>query len=64
MAGTYIEAFGGYIADVARMWFKRCGDNRVFYFDELTNVSVAPQINTTEINAGWSLFPVAVLPKL
>lgn len=52
MAGTYIEAFGGYIADVARMWFKRCGDNRVFYFDELTNVSVAPQINTTEINAG------------
>lgn len=58
---TYAKPFGGYIADVPRLWFKRC-DGRVFYFDELTQASVTPQINNTEINAGWSLFPVAVLP--
>ena len=58
---TYIPEFQGYIADVPRMWFKRC-DGRVFYFDELTQASVTPQVNYTEINAGWSLFPVAYLP--
>ena len=58
---NYIPEFQGYIADVPRMWFKRC-DGRVFYFDELTNASVTPQVNYTEINAGWSLFPVAYLP--
>ncbi len=34
----------------------------MFYFDELTQASVTPQVNYTEINAGWSLFPVAYLP--
>lgn len=58
---TYVKSFGGYIADVPRLWFKRC-DGRVFYFDEQTQASVTPQINNTEINAGWSLYPVAVLP--
>lgn len=58
---TYIPEFQGYIADVPRMWFKRC-DGRMFYFDELTQASVSPQVNYTEINAGWSLFPVAYLP--
>lgn len=58
---TYAKPFGGYIADVPRLWFKRC-DGRVFYFDELTQASITPQINKTEINAGWSLFPVAFLP--
>ena len=43
------------------MIFKRC-DGRKFYFDELTAATVTPTIQTTEINAGWSLFPVAVLP--
>lgn len=43
------------------MWFKRC-DGRIFYFDELTNATVTPQVNYTEINAGWSLYPVAYLP--
>ena len=28
---------------------------RVFYFDELTAATVTPQVNYTEINAGWSL---------
>lgn len=58
---TYVKEFGGYVADVPRLWFKRC-DGRVFYFDELTQASVSPQVNYTEINAGWSLYPVAYLP--
>jgi type 1 glutamine amidotransferase len=36
MALTYIPAYKGYIADVPRVWFKRCSDGRVFYFDEIT----------------------------
>lgn len=40
---------------------KRC-DGRVFYFDELTAATVTPTINYTEVNAGWSLYPVAYLP--
>ena len=58
---TYIPEFQGYIADVPRMWFKRC-DGRMFYFDELTQASVTPNVQYTEVNAGWSLFPVAYLP--
>ena len=58
---AYVKEFNGYIADVPRIWFKRC-DGRVFYFDEITNATVSPQVNYTEINAGWSLYPVAYLP--
>lgn len=58
---TYVKEFNGYVADVPRLWFKRC-DGRVFYFDELTAATVSPQVNYTEINAGWSLYPVAYLP--
>ena len=43
------------------LFVKRC-DGRIFYFDELTNATVTPQVNYTEINAGWSLYPVAYLP--
>ncbi len=57
----YVADFGGYIADVPHMWFKRC-DGKVFYFDELTQATVSPTINYTEVNAGWSLYPVAYLP--
>lgn len=58
---TYVKAYGGYIADVPRLWFKRC-DGRVFYFDELTQASVTPNPQFTEVNAGWSTVPVAYLP--
>lgn len=58
---TYEKSINGYIADVPRLWFKR-NDGRIFYFDELTQASVTPNIQYTEINAGWSLFPVAYLP--
>ena len=58
---TYVEALKGYVADVPKVIFKRC-DGRKFLFDELTAASVTPQMNPMEINAGWSLFPVAVLP--
>lgn len=58
---TYIDAFKGYITDVPEMWFKRC-DGRIFHFDELTQATVSPSVEYNEVNAGWSLFPVAYLP--
>ena len=58
---TYIPAYKGYIADVPRVWFRRC-DKRIFYFDEITQANVSPQTNYTEVNAGWSQYPVAYLP--
>lgn len=58
---SYVKEFGGYISDVPQLFFKRC-DGHVFHFNELTQASVTPNIQTTEINAGWSLYPVAVLP--
>lgn len=58
---AYSKAFNGYIADVPKLWFKRC-DGRIFQFDELTDASVTPQLNYTEVSAGWSLYPVAYLP--
>jgi hypothetical protein len=58
---TYVEALKGYVADVPKVIFKRC-DGRKFLFDELTAATVTPQMNPMEVNAGWSLFPVAVLP--
>ena len=53
MANVYVEAYKGYIADVPRVWFRRC-DKRIFYFDEITQANVTPQTNYTEVNAGWS----------
>ena len=57
----YVKRFGGYIADVPKVYLKRCGDDKTFVLDEITQASVTPNVNTVEINAGWSLFPVAVL---
>ena len=57
----YVKRFGGYIADVPKVYLKRCGDDKTFVLDEITQASVTPSVNTVEINAGWSLFPVAVL---
>lgn len=54
---TYIAAYKGYIADVPRVWFRRC-DGRIFYFDEITQANASPNVQYTEINAGWSLFPM------
>lgn len=42
-------------------WFKRI-DGTVYHYNELTQANVTPQVNFTEINAGWSLYPVAYLP--
>ncbi len=52
MPNTYVPAYKGYIADVPQVWFKRC-DGEVFHYDEITQASVNPQTNFTEINAGW-----------
>ena len=45
-----------------KAYFTRCGDKRRFTFDKLTAATVTPNIQTTDVNAGWSLFPVAQLP--
>lgn len=58
---TYNPYLKGYIADVPKVVFKRC-DGFKYNFDELTDATVSANIETTDINAGWSLFPVAVLP--
>ena len=57
----YIPAYKGYITDVPELWFKR-NDDRVFHFDQLTAFNASPNVNFTEVNAGWSLYPVAYLP--
>lgn len=58
---TYIPAYKGYITDVPELWFKR-NDKKVFHFDQLTAANMSPNVNFTEVNAGWSLYPVAYLP--
>lgn len=58
---TYIPAYKGYITDVPELWFKR-RDGKVFHFDQLTSANMSPNVNFTEVNAGWSLYPVAYLP--
>lgn len=57
----YLNSIKGYIADVPRVWFKRC-DGHVFYYDEITQASATPNTQFTEVNAGWSPYPVAYLP--
>lgn len=57
----YIPAYKGYITDVPELWFKR-NDGRVYHFDQLTAFNASPNVNFTEVNAGWSLYPVAYLP--
>ena len=58
---AYIEKFQGYVADVPEFWFNRI-DGRTFHYNQLTAASVTPQVNFTEVNAGWSIYPVAYLP--
>ena len=58
---TYNAALKGYVADVPKVIFRRC-DGKAYAFDELTAATVSANIDTMDINAGWSLFPVAVLP--
>lgn len=58
---TYNAALKGYVADVPKVIFRRC-DGHAYAFDELTAATVSANIDTLDINAGWSLFPVAVLP--
>lgn len=58
---AYMPPLQGYVADVPEFWFKRI-DGKQFHYTELTNASVTPQVNFTEVQAGWSLYPVAYLP--
>lgn len=60
-AATYMPAYKGYINDVPELWFKR-NDGKTFHFDQLTDASVTPNVEYTEVNGGWSLYPVAYLP--
>lgn len=61
MASTYMPAYKGYINDVPELWFKR-RDGQTFHFDQLSDASVTPNVEYTEVNGGWSLYPVAYLP--
>lgn len=58
---TYVPSLKGYIADVPKVVFRRC-DGNAYAFDELTSATVTANIETMDINGGWSLFPLAVLP--
>lgn len=58
---AYIAKLQGYIADVPEVIFERI-DGRKFHFNQLSAASVQPNVNFTEVNAGWSLFPAAYLP--
>lgn len=58
---TYNAALKGYVADVPKVVFRRC-DGHAYAFNELTAATVSANIETIDINAGWSLFPVAVIP--
>jgi hypothetical protein len=58
---TFSPVLKGYVADVPKVVFRRC-DGFAAAFDELTAATVTANIQTNDINAGWSLFPVATLP--
>jgi hypothetical protein len=49
------------IADVPKVVFRRC-DGHAYAFTELSIATVSANIDTLDINGGWSLFPLAVLP--
>lgn len=55
---AYVPALRGYITDVPEIWLKRT-DNRVFHFDQISSSNVSPDTQFTEVNGGWSLYPVA-----
>lgn len=61
MANIYNAALKGYVADVPKIVFRRC-DGHAYAFNELTAATVSANIETIDVNAGWSLFPVAVIP--
>lgn len=58
---TYVPALKGYVTDVPELWLKR-KDDKVFHFDQLSSSNVSPDTQFTEVNGGWSLYPVAYLP--
>ena len=58
---TYIPSLKGYVTDVPEIWLKR-KDDKVFHFDQLSSSNVSPDTQFTEVNGGWSLYPVAYLP--
>ena len=61
MALDYIKEFSGYIADVPKVWFKRC-DGKIFCLDKLTQCSGTINQNNIDITGGQSLFPLATIP--
>lgn len=58
---TYVPSLKGYVTDVPEIWLKR-RDDKVFHFDQLSSSNVSPDTQFTEVNGGWSLYPVAYLP--
>lgn len=57
MANIYNAALKGYVADVPKIVFRRC-DGHAYAFNELTAATVSANIETIDINAGWSLMGI------
>lgn len=57
---TYIKKYNGYIADVANLIFKRT-DGKRFYFDKATATNFAPSQESTPINGGQGVAPLAFI---
>lgn len=61
---TYVEKFGGYIADNPNIEFEMCdkdGKGIVYSYDEVNTASMTNNAETLEITGGQGNFPLAIL---
>lgn len=57
---VYIKKFGGYIADVANIDFKRC-DGVVYSCDTATATNMTPSANSISITGGQGQYPIGFI---
>lgn len=57
---AYVNAVKGFIADTAKLDFRRC-DGRVFHFDNTSTTSITPGGDYITINGGWDFYPLATI---
>lgn len=56
----YVHKFGGYIADVANIDFKRC-DGVVYSCNTATATSMTPTANSLSITGGQGQYPIGFI---
>lgn len=56
----YIKKFGGYIADVANIDFKRC-DGTVYSCDTATATNMTPSANSITVTGGQGQYPIGFI---